>query len=448
MPQDHSLASRAESPGPSVQARQESSAAGLTTDKSRTTSHRPTRSRLLRVMNTAGRLLPHDSFSFLRLDEGTLLDKARRSTGLSDFGDASFRQPLSILLDSFETDAELNFIGRICVHSDILRMLSNRLRLVEDRKHHPEIADEVIRSPIFITGFPRSGTTLLHALLAQDPDGRSPWVWEVMHPSPPPEKVSFNTDPRIAKTEKELKWLHVIMPDFETVHLMNARLPQECIAITGHAFRSNVFESMYHVWSYRRWLETADKRPAYEFHKQFLQHLQWRCPGAYWVLKAPSHLLSLDALMDVYPDARIIMTHRDPLKVLASCASFSEILRGPFTVPIDRKKLGPEIQKRWLDAVDRAIRFRQGNGDLQGRVIDVQYLDLVRDPMSVVRSIFRQYDMRLTKEAEASMRSFLSKNPKNKKGVHRYFLEDYGLDPAVERRCFGFYTDYFSVDSE
>jgi hypothetical protein len=445
---DQSVPSGVDSEGPFDGAQDETKPGIKPRGGQRTTNHRPATSGLVRAINAAGRLLPRNVFSVLRLDYKKLLQKACESTSLDDFGEDSFRQPLRLLLDSFERDAQLNFIGRICAHSDIYRMLCNRLRLVEDRKRHPGVSDEIVRAPIFITGLPRSGTTLLHALLAQDPDSRAPRVWEVMHPSPPPAAPTYDTDPRIEQTEKELRWLKVIMPDFETVHLMNAKLPQECIAITAHSFISNEFESMYHVWSYRSWLDKTDKRGAYEFHKQFLQHLQWRCPGSHWVLKAPSHLLALDALMQVYPDARIIMTHRDPLKVMASCASFSEVLRGPFTVPIDRMKLGPEIQRRWVEGAGLAVKFHQHNGNLGGRLLDVQYSDLVREPMSVVRSIYRQYDMELTGKAETAMQAFLSENPKDKKGTHRYSLEDYGLNPEAERRSFGFYTDYFKVEPE
>ena len=150
--------------------------------------NRPKRSMLLRLINTLGNGFVRNGFSFLRLDEKTLLDKARAQTGLEDFGDDSFREGLKVLLRSYETDAQLSFIGRICVHEDLVRLLNNRLRLIADRRRHPAIAAEVIRRPLFITGLPRSGTTFLHALLAQDPAHRAPQVWEVMHPSPRPSR--------------------------------------------------------------------------------------------------------------------------------------------------------------------------------------------------------------------------------------------------------------------
>jgi hypothetical protein len=403
------------------------------------------RARLLSAINMLGRVMPKNGQFLLPLESGALVSKAREQTGLDDFGEDALIHRLEILLESFRVDAHLNFIGRIVVYNDILRVLRNRLRLVDDRKRHPEIGDQVIRRPLFISGLPRTGSTLLHALLAQDRTTRVPMVWEVMHPSPPPETATYDSDPRISETEKELKWLDVLMPNFKRVHLIGARLPQECIAILAHSFMSYVFESMYFVSSYRIWHDGQDKVPAYEFHRQFLQHLQWRCPRARWVLKAPSHILALEALFQVYPDAGMILTHRDPPKVLASCASFSEVLRSPFTDCLDRNELGAEVAQRWEKGARLAIQFRENNVGLRERFFDVACADLVKQPMAVVRQIYDHFDMVLTDEAQRAMRNFLTQHPQNKHGVHGYSLEKYGLDGETERRRFRFYTDYFGT---
>lgn len=407
------------------------------------------RSKLLRLVNAMGRSLIEKGVSWLSLDEKILLGKACKRVGLDDFGDDSFREPLRLLLNSYETEANLNFIGRICVHNDILRLLGNRLHLVEDRQRFPDIAAEIIRRPLFITGLPRSGTTFLHALLAQDPAHRAPQVWEVMSPSPPPEKDSYDSDRRIAQVQLQLKSIDFLMPDFRAVHLIDARLPQECIAIISHDFRSHVFESMYFMPSYRTWYDGQDKRPAYEFHRRFLQHLQWRCPGERWVLKAPSHLLALQDLFQVYPDAEIVLTHRDPLKVLPSCASFTEVLRSAFTDHIDKRALGQEVLSRWEEGARLAIECRQGKNGLPGaRFFDVHYAELVRSPLSVVRRLYRHFDLELTDRAETAMRRFVAANPKDKGGVHRYSLEEFGLNPEVEKRRFQFYLDYWGIEPE
>ncbi len=385
---------------------------------------------------------------FVRLDEADLLETSRMRTGFDDFSGDLFLEPLRILLDSFERDADLNLVGRICVRSEITRMLCNRLYMAADCGRNPEIHEEQIQRPLFITGLPRSGSTFLHTLLAQDPRCRTPRIWEVMHPSPPPERRSYDSDPRIGRTERQLKWLDVLMPEFEKFHMIHARYPQECIAITDHAFLSYVFETMYQVSSYRDWHDQQDKRPAYEFHRRFLQHLQWRCPGTHWVLKAPSHLMALEALLAVYPDADIVVTHRDPLKVLPSCASLTRVLRAPFTNRLRVEEIGSEVSNRWEGSARYAMRFREEHHDLRQRFYDVQYPDLKKDPLAVVRGIYGYFGRELGPDAEEAMRRFAVANPKDGHGVHRYTLDEFGLDRDAERGRFQFYTDSFGIAPE
>ena len=405
-------------------------------------------SHTIKGLNKLGRLALDDGRLLVKLDRETLLGKSRRLTGLEDFGDPGFLEPLEILLNSFDKDADLNLLGRITVHCELVRVLGNRLCMQRDRTQNPGIARQTIERPLFITGLPRSGTTFLHALLSQDPACRSPQVWEVMHPSPPPESASYSVDPRIARTRKELSWIEILMPGFERCHTIEAMLPQECIAMTDHSFLSYVFESMYHVTSYRKWHDAQDKRPAYEYHRRFLQHLQWRCPGEQWVLKAPSHLMALDSLFQVYPDAQIVMTHRDPLKVLPSCASFAQVLRAPFTGPINPRILGAEVSGRWADSARSVTRLRQDRRELAGQFFDVGYPDLVRNPLATVRGIYRHFRRDLSPAALAAMESFIDSHPKDQNGAHRYSLEQFGLDPEQERRRFRGYTDYFGLVPE
>jgi hypothetical protein len=404
--------------------------------------------RIIGGINALSRLALNDGRSLVTLDLDALLEKSCQATGLHDFGNPSFRTPLGILLRSFEEDARLNLVGRITVQSEVVRVLSNRLLMRRDCTQFPSIAQEKIVRPIFITGLPRSGTTFLHALLAQDPACRAPRLWEVMHPSPPPETATYRVDPRIEGTRKQLSWIDVLMPDFEKCHTIGADLPQECIAMTDHSFLSYVFESMYFVTSYRRWHDRQDKRPAYECHRRFLQHLQWHCPGSPWVLKAPSHLMALHSLFQVYPDAQVVLTHRDPLKVLPSCASFAKVLRAPFTGPIDLKALGTEVSRRWSESADLVTRLRTEQKELQKNFFDVGYPELIRDPMEAVRGIYRYFERELSPEAETAMRSFIARNPKDKKGAHLYSLEEFGLDPVTERMNFRGYTDYFDIAPE
>src|SRR5215510_4237749 len=312
---------------------------------------RPYPSMLIALVNAAGAALRRTGLPLVPLDEQALLDTAMQETGLRDFGADSFYEPLRILLKGYDTEAELSLVGRLAVRYDTLRLLTNRLRLVADRLRYPAIAQQDIRQPWFIVGLPRTGSTLLHNLLAQDPDNRVPSCWEVMFPSPPPARASLADDPRIASTQQLLNRFDRLAPHFKIVHPISACSPIECVPIMSHTFVSRQFQIMYSVPSYQRWLTDQDWRPVYEFHRQFLQHLQWCCPAERWVLKAPSHLFALDALLATYPGARIIQTHRHPLPAVASVASMDTALRRVFSHRVNLKETGTEALQQWACGV-------------------------------------------------------------------------------------------------
>ena len=288
-------------------------------------------------------------------------------------------------------------LGRVVARRDLIGLLITRLRLRADRIRHPEIAGEHIAQPVFIVGLPRSGSTLLHHLLGQDPLTRVPQAWEVMYPSPPPARATYDTDPRIAQATRQLRWIDWLAPDFKTIHPVGARLPLECIALMSASFRSTRFQAMYNVPSYEAWLEQGDMRPGYAFHRSVLQQLQWRVPGARWMLKAPSHLFAIDALLHTYPDARIVQTHRDPVTVIGSLASMSATLQGAFTDRLQPDAIGREIL-RWTRGLERSMQLRHGGPLPADRFVDVHYHELTRDPMKVVRRIYTQFAMPFSRD--------------------------------------------------
>ncbi len=402
----------------------------------------------IRATNVVGSMLSGMGFRLVSLDERDLLDAARRATGLEDFGDDDFREPFRRLLAGLETEADLTLVGRIAAHRDLTGLLVNRLRLEEDRTRHPEIASRPIAAPIFIVGLPRSGSTLLHHLLGQDPDTRVPQAWEVMYPSPPPTRAAYETDPRIERAARQLRWLDWLAPDFKAIHPVGARLPLECIAIMSASFRSTRFQTTYNVPSYEAWLAGEDMRPAYAFHRRFLQHLQWRAPGVRWVLKAPAHVFSFDALLDTYPDARIVHTHRDPVTSVASVASLSAVLHRAFSRRREPTQFGDEVANRWTDGLERTLELRRNGRVSAARSVDVHYQELVRDPMATVRRIYSHFQTSLTITAESRMRAFLAENPQGKHGRHEYALDTFGLDAQDLARRFKAYSEYFGVPSE
>jgi len=399
------------------------------------------------LLRGGGRLIDTPARSVLRLDGQALLAGARRRARLSDFGAPAVEEPLARLLESLRNEAQLNLMGRLAARQDLTRMLVNRLYLERDRQQNPGIAAQEIRRPLFIAGLPRSGSTLLYNLLAQDPANRVPLNWETMYPSPPPERATHETDARIALTDRQIGWFQWLQPEFRKIHPVAARLPEECVVILSHTFLSFQFSSMYFVPSYQSWMERQDLRPAYEFHRRFLQHLQWRCGAERWVLKAPPHLPALEALFAVYPDAGLILTHRDPLEVVASVASLHAVLRRTFSNAVEPTAVGPEVSAmlagdiaRGMDALDRGCAPPE-------KVLDVWYTDLLRDPIGTVRRIYAHFDLPLRREVEARMRRFPRENLQDKDGRHEYSLEEFGLDAETERDRYRFYCDRFSLQS-
>jgi hypothetical protein len=398
--------------------------------------------------NAAGRALRRFGLEPVSLEERSLLEAACRATGLDDFGGEEFREPLRLILEGLEAEARLTLLGRVVARQDLIGLLTTRLQLTADRKRHPAIADERVAPPFFIIGLPRTGTTLLHHLIAQDPASRAPQTWEVMAPSPPPERGSYDTDPRIDRAERKLRWLDWLAPDFKAIHPVSARLAIECIAILSHSFLSSRFHTTYRIPSYQAWLKAQDLQPAYAYHRRFLQHLQWRMPAGRWVLKAPAHFYALDALFAVYPDARVVQTHRDPRTVLASVASLTLTLQSAFAENLDPVEIGEEVVQSWTEGLARTMRVRHAGTIPADRFVDVHYHDLLRDPIATVRRIYRHFDLSLTAEAEHRMRRHLTHNPQHKHGRHQYDLERFGLDPASLDRRFGPYREFFGIRPE
>jgi hypothetical protein len=382
---------------------------------------------------------------YVQLDENRLLADARAQTGLDDFGDPAFREPLRRLLASYEHEARLTLLGRIAARQDTARLLANRLRLREDRRRFPGIAAEDIQQPIFVTGLPRTGTTLLHGLLAQDPASRAPLHWEMMYPSPPVGRSARRGDRRVELAKRQIRWFHRLAPDFRAIHPIGATLPEECLILTSHSFMSFQFQTSHRVPTYQRWLEAQDLTPAYRQHREILQQLQWHCPRRQWILKAPAHLYGIAALFAVYPDAGVVLTHRDPLEVAASVASLHTVLRSTFSDGADPYEIGDEVCRRWSEGITRALRVRDSGTVPADRFVDVMYADLLRDPIAVVRRVYAHFGRSLTPVAEERMRRFLAEHPKDRFGRHRYSLAQFGLDPDRVRRDYREYRERFGL---
>jgi hypothetical protein len=369
------------------------------------------------------------------LETESLIAAARRRARLDDFGDETFREPLRRLIDSCESEARLNSIGRLALVEDVLQLLINRLQIQWDRHRWPRIGEEGIVAPLFILGLPRTGTTLLHGLLAQDRDTFSaPTTWEVMFPSPPP---SLGKKGRIERAERRLGGFHLLAPEFRKIHPVSAHLPQECIAIMSHTFMSDQFAAMYRIPTYESWLKRQEMRPVYQFHRRFLQHLQYGRPVRRFVLKAHYHMLSMEALFATYPDALVVQTHREPLEVLPSVASLTTVLRSVFSDFVDPTAIGNDITKFCEDPLEKFLVARKSVR--HNAFIDVEYQDLVRNPIEVLRRIYNWLGCDLSCDVERRVRTYLKVNSPSKYGRHSYNLAAFDMDPVNLSERFGFY---------
>jgi hypothetical protein len=323
------------------------------------------------------------------------------------------------------------------------------MSVVDWRKQHPELVGVDVVPPIVIVGQGRTGTTILHELLAMDPGSRVPLTWEVDHPVPPPETATYETDPRIAQTDATLAGVDIVLPGFIQMHPMGAQLPQECVRITSSDFRSMIFPTQYSVPSYTRWLlHEADMAPAYRWHRIFLEHLQSRHPAARWVLKSPGHLWALDALLAEYPDALLVQTHRDPLRILASLSSLVAKLRSMASDASTIPRAAADFADDIVDGLDRSIDARENGTVASERVVDVQFRSFMADPFATIHEIYEKLGLELQPDAERRMREFFAANPSDKHGVHAYRFADTGLDEGEWRERARRYQEYFDVPSE
>ena len=401
-------------------------------------------SRAIQVVNRCQPVsswLLRDSIS---LDETAIVAAARKRAGLDDFGDVSFVEALRKLLHSYETEANLSVVGQLSAREYLVSLLTNLLFMERDRQLYPGIEDEQINAPVFMLGLPRTGSTLLHGLLAQDERYRVPMTWEVMFPTA--GRNQQDTDEvRARRCESQLKWFHRLAPNFKQIHEVGAGLPQECIAITAHVMQSIMFHTMHNVPSYQDWLDRSGYREAYRFHRRFLQHLQHAGDADRWLLKAPGHLFGLSDLIEEYPDAVFIQTHRDPLRVVGSVSSHTIVLRKAFSEVVDDQAAIDNWVQLWEMALAKELEIRSR---APNQFIDVQYHDLERDPLKVVRNIYAALGQTLTSATDSKMTQYLADNRKGRNGIHRYALPEFVVNGYDHSGGFRAYQNKFNIPEE
>jgi hypothetical protein len=375
-----------------------------------------------------------------------MMDKARSKTGLDDFGCDTFREGLEVLVASIEKEARLNAIGERAVWRQLTTFLINRLQIEDWYARHPEIDEQEVEAPWFGLGLPRTGSSALNNLLSQDPGRRFLRTWEAERPCPPPEADTPDDDPRVREVAVGIELMHKIVPEFAAIHETTATGPSEDGVVLAHEFKSSHLEAILRIPSYGKWRAACDMSTAYRYHKRFIKLLHWRCPPRRWQLKSPVHLHSFEALLGEYPDARIIMTHRDPAKVIPSACSMWRTAMALYSSDVDTLELGETMPEFWAGSLRKLVEHRERNGD--DSFYDIAYRDMLEDPIGTVRGMYEAFGEAFTDDADRAMRAWIGGNPKGKHGAHVYTPEAFGLDAGGVRELFTFYIERFDVPIE
>jgi hypothetical protein len=383
-------------------------------------------------------------------DRDVLLAKGvDRAGGLTELGAGQFLEGMGRFVDSLNAEARLNDIGRLVAEERILLHVVNRLNYVNDRKQYPGIADVEVVKPVFIVGLPRTGTTILHDILNQDPANRAPLTWELMFPSPPPEASVGNDDPRVAACQATIPSGDLRSTMFKAMHPMGATLSQECVVMMGESMCTALFHNQFRVPTYQDWVDDeADYGAVYEFHSRQLQHLWWHKPGDRWMLKTGAHMWGLAELLETYPDARIVFTHRDPVKSMTSYASLTALVRSLGSDEVDPIEIAADWTARLKMVLERSMAVRAAREYPEAVFYDMYFQDFVGDQFAEIEKIYDALDLPMSGTGAAAMRAYIADHPKGKDGIHRYRPEEFGVEPDTVRREFAPYIERFGLEPE
>lgn len=403
----------------------------------------------IRLFNGAMRTfakLGGNTAGFVASEDAMVAAASKAAGGATDLGDDDFRDGLSVLLRSYDEESHLNPFGRWMVRQQLTGVLRGRLESERWRREHPEIFRGEIRRPIFILGLPRTGTTALHSLVAQDPANQALEYWLAASPKPRPPRAEWEKDPRFKEAAQGLGLTYWLDPSLKAIHLLTADGPEECRLLLQHTFRDDSFECNSTLPSYSKWYAACDMRPAYRRHRDLLRLVGSASPDKRWVLKYPAHLRWLRALLEIYPDACIVQTHRDPARVLPSLCSLIAGWRGIFEDDPDRRAIAAWVVELWAQTMEDAMKMRRELGE--ERFFDVSFRDTVTDPGTAIGRIYSHFGIDYPASTEALLREWHVSHPQHKHGEHRYSAADFGLVPGAIRERFSAYIERFGIEPE
>jgi hypothetical protein len=382
------------------------------------------------------------------IDPDLIRRKAEASAGVEDSEAGLFDRNLDVLVESLNREGDLSEKGAAMVSATLTRSLANRLSSLKWTAAHPEILQEPIDRPLYLTGLPRSGTTYLEHLFDCDPDLRLPRTWEATEPCPPPAVDPEAVNRRIQEAYAQAEALRARVQNADAIHLRDPEGPDECHAFLAQTFSAVGFQNVMNVPAYTDYLfRELDLQAAYRVHRRQLQILQWRSPRRRWAVKYPNHVIALPQILSVYPDALFIMTHRDPVQTLASLCRLTASYRAPYMRRVNLSEVGPQMLDFVSRHMDRLMAFTD-TPEGRARVVSVDYYALVSDPANALAKAYRQIGVEMPKEVRQEISAWRQSNPKGKRGAHVYALEDYGLDEDEVAERFSAYRRRFDVPRE
>ena len=401
------------------------------------------RTSMLNFLNGAGRILKAVGVDPFKFDADSIIKKTRKKADFIDELPGQVDIGLRKMVHSINKEARLNFFGRLAVKNLMERTLYGRFKVEQVLAQNPEIEQAEIKQPVFIIGMPRTGTSILHAMMHQDPAHRSPLAWECLLPYPVPKPETFTNNDQLKTITKEFDQLFKLVPDFLKKHYMAADSPQECLAINNLDFNSFQITAQLYASTYMDWFaDESDSLETMKFHKRFLQYLQsGGVKAERWLLKSPVHLMRLDEIFEVYPDARIVMTHREPTKVVASTASLLSSVRSLYSDYEDPDRTGREQMETWHHYFSRFLESRK-RLQKEEQIIDLHFEDFASDHIGTVQKIYDKFGWKLSEDTIARFQAFLAKNPRDKNGLHMYRLKDFGLTEESVNSKFSEYIKF------
>lgn len=388
-----------------------------------------------------------DPAAVVPLDEASLIEAAQSATGFEDFGPDEWREPFRLLLSDIAEHACLNTVGRILARYDIIRSLTVRLQMAAIEKEYPDILRQPIEEPVIITGMGRTGTSILYELMAQDPRWRVPLGWELRYPSPPPEANSRGSDPRISLAQSDIDLWYEVIPELIGMHETSSMGPEEDVVALSHEFIAASLTAFHKAPNLDAYIAIHGDKHAYRFHRRIFQHLQFRTPGR-WLWKGPAHLSRLPSLLGEYPDARIIMTHRDPVTVLASTANLISTLRWQRSDVVNHQEFAQTLGFGLPFLFDMVVKQRSSGVLPENKFTDVRFADLMADHVATVRDVYSGLGLQLDDEVADRMRAYIEQRPRGRHGGAGYRFEDCGVDESEFRARIAPYMEKFDVPKE